>query len=206
MAFDFDIDLDAQLEQIAKVPKPIRLAIAALLLASVAVGYGFVSYEPKAEKVELLQAEVQKLERKLSSIRAVVANLEAFEKEVAILEVEFKKARRRLPESKQFEDLLSDITNAGKKVGVRIKSIQRQPEIPHDFYSEVPFQIEVDGSYHNLARFFERIGGLPRIVNVGELDLRIETEGPDGTNLRLQGIATTFRFLNDAGSAKEGPS
>ncbi|MDG2333996.1 MAG: type 4a pilus biogenesis protein PilO [Myxococcota bacterium] len=206
MAFDFDIDLDAQLEQIAKVPKPIRLAIAAVLLASVAVGYGFISYEPKAEKVELLQAKVQKLERKLSSIRAVVANLEAFEREVATLEVEFKKARRRLPEGKQFEDLLSDITNAGKKVGVRIKSIQRQPEIPHDFYAEVPFQIEIDGSYHNLARFFERVGGLPRIVNVGELDLRVEKEGPDGTNLRLQGTATTFRFLNDVGSVKGGAS
>ena len=206
MAFDFDIDLDAQLEQIAKVPKPIRLAIAAVLLASVAVGYGFISYEPKAEKVELLQAKVQKLERKLSSIRAVVANLEAFEREVATLEVEFKKARRRLPEGKQFEDLLSDITNAGKKVGVRIKSIQRQPEIPHDFYAEVPFQIEIDGSYHNLARFFERVGGLPRIVNVGELDLRVEKEGPDGTNLRLQGTATTIRFLNDVGSVKGGAS
>ena len=206
MAIDFDIDLDAQLEKIAKVPKPIRLAIAAILLASVAVAYGFISYEPKAEKVELLQAKVQKLERKLSSIRAVVANLEAFEKEVAGLEVDIKKARRRLPEGKQFEDLLSDITNAGKKVGVRIKSIQRQPEIPHDFYAEVPFRIEIDGNYHNLARFFERVGGLPRIVNVGELDLRIDNESPDGTNLRLQGTATTFRFLSDAAPVKGGSS
>ena len=107
----------------------------------------------------------------------------------------FKNARRRLPESKQFEDLLSDITTAGKKVGVRIKSIERQSEIPHDFYAEVPFRVELDGSYHDLARFFERIGRLPRIVNVGELDIRVDKEYRESTNLRVQGTATTFRFL-----------
>ena len=197
MALEFDFDFERQLEQVAKVPKPIRLTIAVILLASVAAGYWFVSYEPKAEKVELLQVKVQKLERKLSSIRAVASNLEAFEKEVASLEAEFKHARRRLPEGKQFEDLLSDITTAGKKVGVRIKSIERESEIPHDFYAEVPFRIEIDGSYHDLARFFERVGRLPRIVNVGELDIRVDNENPESTNLRLQGTATTFRFLSD---------
>jgi len=196
MAFSFDFD--EQLEQISKVPKPVRLGVAVLLLASVAAGYWFVSYQPKSEKVDLLQVKVEKLERKLSNIRAVASNLEAFEQEVALLEAQFKRARRRLPEGKQFEDLLSDITTSGKKVGVRIKSIERQTEIPHDFYAEVPFRIELDGSYHDLARFFERIGKLPRIVNVGELDIRVDKEYRDVTNLRVKGTATTFRFLADA--------
>lgn len=197
MAITFNFDFEEQLDQIAKVPKPVRLAVAVALLASVAAGYWFVSYQPKGEKVDLLQGKIQKLERQLSNIRAVASNLEAFEQEVAFLEARFKRARRRLPEGKQFEDLLSDITTAGKKVGVRIKSIERQPEVPHDFYAEVPFRVELDGSYHDLARFFEQIGSLPRIVNVGDLDIRVDQEYREATNLRIQGTATTFRFLRD---------
>ncbi len=197
MAFSFDFD--ERLEQIAMVPKAVRLSVALILLAAVASGYFFVSYQPKTEKVDLLRVKVQKMERKLANIRAVANNLEAFEQEVAVLEAEFKRARRRLPEGKHFEDLLSEITTAGKKVGVRIKSIERRPEIPHDFYAEVPFRIELDGGYHDLARFFERIGKLPRIVNVSEIDIRVDTEHREGTNLRVQGTATTFRFLKDAG-------
>jgi type IV pilus assembly protein PilO len=197
MAMTFNFDFEEQLEQIAKVPKPVRLALAVALLASVAAGYWFVSYQPKAEKVDLLQGKIQKLERQLSNIRAVASNLEAFEQEVGSLEAQFQHARRRLPEGKQFEDLLSDITTAGKKTGVRIKSIERQPEVPHDFYAEVPFRVELDGSYHDLARFFEQIGSLPRIVNVGDLDVRVDREYREATNLRIQGTATTFRFLRD---------
>jgi type IV pilus assembly protein PilO len=196
MAIDLNIDFDELFERLAGIPKPIRLAIAVALLVSLATGYSFVSYQPKAEKVEILQVKNQKLERQLFNIRAVASNLEAFEKEVAVLEAEFKRARRRLPEGKQFEDLLSDITTAGKKVGVRIKSIERQPEIPHDFYAEVPFRIELDGTYHDLARFFERVGSLPRIVNVGEIDMRVDKEYRENTSLRVQGTATTFRFLS----------
>jgi type IV pilus assembly protein PilO len=205
MAIPFNFDIDERLEQVGKVPKPIRLGVAVLLLVSVAVGYWFVSYQPKAEKVDLLGDKTQKLERQLSNIRAVASNLEAFEMEVASLESEFKDARRRLPEGKQFEDLLSDITTAGKKERVRIKSIERQSEIPHDFYAEVPFRIELDGSYHDLAQFFERIGRLPRIVNVGELDIRVDKEYRESTNLRVQGTATTFRFLANS-DGQEGES
>jgi len=205
MAIDLNIDFDEQFERLAGIPKPIRLAIALALLVSLATGYWFFSYQPKAEKVEILQAKNQKLERQLFNIRAVASNLEAFEKEVAVLEAEFKRARRRLPEGKQFEDLLSDITTAGKKVGVRIKSIERQPEIPHDFYAEVPFRIELDGTYHDLARFFERVGSLPRIVNVGEIDMRVDKEYRENTSLRVQGTATTFRFLSTP-AAPEGAS
>ena len=60
MALEFDFDFERQLEQVAKVPKPVRLTIAVLVLASVAAGYWFVSYEPKAEQVQLLQVKIQK--------------------------------------------------------------------------------------------------------------------------------------------------
>ncbi|MBW2232100.1 MAG: type 4a pilus biogenesis protein PilO, partial [Deltaproteobacteria bacterium] len=88
---------------------------------------------------------------------------------------------------------------------VRIKSIQREPEIPRDFYAEVPFRLEVEGTYHDLARFFERVGQLPRIVNVGALEVSVLEESRRSTNLKIVGTATTFRFLGE-GDRRPAPA
>jgi type IV pilus assembly protein PilO len=194
---ELNFDFDEQIDKLARVPKPIRLASVSALLVAVAAGYWFVSYQPKQAEVVRLRGQAQELQRKLNNVRTVAGNVGAFEQEVAELERSLERALKQLPDGKQFEDLLRDISTAGKQVGVTIKSIQREPEIPHDFYAEVPFRITLEGSYHDLARFFERIGRLPRIVNVGALKVTLARESRQETKLKVEGTATTFRFLGD---------
>lgn len=196
---DMKLDIEKQLEQIGKVPKSIRLAVVCAVLAAVSAGYYAMSYQPKRQELARLQTNTQQLQRKLNNVRAVATNVGAFEKEVTDLERDLGKALKQLPNSKQFEDLLQDISTAGKKVGVQIKSIKRNPEVPHDFYAEVPFELELEGSYHELARFFERVARLPRIVNIGSLKVTVADEAKQATMLKVQGTATTFRFLSDEG-------
>ena len=195
---DLSFDFDDQIEQLAKIPKAIRLAIVSGVLLLILVGYWFFMYQPQADQLAVQREEAQQLQRELSNIRAVVTNIAAFEVEVDQLEHELKIALKQLPNGKQFEDLLRDISTAGKQVGVSIESLSRESEVPHDFYAEVPFQLVIEGTYHDLARFFERVGKLPRIVNVGSLSIKVAKESRSGTLLRVEGTATTFRFLNDA--------
>ena len=82
-------------------------------------------------------------------------------------------------------------------MGVTIKSIDRDAEIRRDFYAEVPFMIELEGAYHDLARFFEMVASLPRIVNNGWLEIKVAQEDRQSTVLKVTGRATTFRFLGD---------
>ena len=65
-----------------------------------------------------------------------------------------------------------------------------------DFYAEVPFNLELEGTYHDLARFFEMVATLPRIVNVGALEIDVQDEARTATRLKVSGEATTFRFLS----------
>lgn len=197
MALELNIDLDEKLEQLGKVPKSIRLAVVAALLVAIGAGYWFLSYQPAQEQRSALIARAQELQRNLNNARSVANNVAAFEAEVAGLERDLDLALKQLPNRKQFEDLLQDISTAGKKVGVTIKSIDRDKEIPRDFYAEVPFEIELEGTYHDLARFFEMVANLPRIVNMGGLTIKVAKESRQDTRLRVTGMATTFRFLSD---------
>ena len=197
MALELNVDFDEKLEQLAKIPKPIRLGVVAAVLVSICAGYWFLSYQPAQEVRRTLVARSQELQRSLNNARSIANNVSGFEAEVAGLERDLDLALKQLPNRKQFEDLLQDISTAGKKVGVTIKSIDRDNEIRRDFYAEVPFKIELEGTYHDLARFFEMLANLPRIVNMGGLDIKVVKESRQSTRLRVTGMATTFRFLSD---------
>jgi type IV pilus assembly protein PilO len=196
MALELNIDFDEKIEQLAKVPKPIRLAVVSAVLVAIGAGYWFLSYQPAQEARRALVARSQELQRSLNNARSIANNVAGFEAEVAGLERDLDLALKQLPNRKQFEDLLQDISTAGKKVGVTIKSIDRNNEIERDFYAEVPFKIELEGTYHDLARFFEMVASLPRIVNMGGLDIKVADESQQSTRLRVSGLATTFRFLS----------
>jgi len=196
MALDINIDFDEKLEQLAKVPKSIRLAVVCSLLAAMAGSYWYFSYQPAQEERRNLVVKAQELQRNLNNARSVANNVPGFKAEVAGLERDLDLALKQLPNRKQFEDLLQDISTAGKKVGVSIKSIDRNDEVKRDFYAEVPFNLEIEGSYHDLARFFEMVAALPRIVNVGALEIKIAKENQTATRLKVSGKATTFRFLS----------
>lgn len=198
MALEMNFDLDEQIEQLAKIPKAVRMAAVGGVLLAVAAGYYFVAYQSAHEELSRLRAQAEEHQRKLNKVRVVATNLADFELEVAELERELELALKQLPNRKQFEDLLQDISTAGKKVGVQIKSIEREPEVLHDFYAEVPFKLELEGTYHDIARFFERVARLPRIVNIGALNMVVSKETDQSTVLRVEGTATTFRFLSDA--------
>jgi type IV pilus assembly protein PilO len=197
MALELNVDFDEKIEQLAKVPKPIRLAVVSAVLVAIAAGYWFFSYQPAQHEHRDLTAKSQELQRNLNNARSIANNVAGFEAEVAGLERDLDLALKQLPDRKQFEDLLQDISTAGKKVGVTIKSIDRDDEIPRDFYSEVPFKIELEGTYHDLARFFEMVASLPRIVNMGGLDIKVIEESQLSTRLKVVGMATTFRFLSE---------
>ncbi|MGB0620971.1 MAG: type 4a pilus biogenesis protein PilO [Myxococcota bacterium] len=196
MALDMNVDFDEKLEQLAKVPKAIRLAVVGVLLAGIVGAYWYTSYQPAQGRRAELVAESQALQRTLNNARSVANNLPAFEAEVAELERDLDLALKQLPNRKQFEDLLQDISTAGKKVGVSLKSIDRSKEVDRDFYAEVPFNLELEGTYHDLARFFEMVATLPRIVNVGALNIDVDSESRVSTRLKVSGKATTFRFLS----------
>jgi len=192
---DIPEQLQEKLESFARLSKVARVGMLVSAIAMLVSGYYFGVYQQGNEELSQLKAKELSLQRRLGEVRSVAANLKAFEKELQALEERFTLALRSLPNEKQMEVLLTDISNLGKTVGVEIKSFKRQPEKLHDFYAEVPLAIELEGSFHDIARFFDRMAKLSRIVNMGELEMRVSSEDADATVVSVSGTAVTFRFL-----------
>lgn len=195
---DVSPELQNRLDQVAKLSRGARLGIVAAVCAAIAAGYYFLVFEGRNAELTQLRAQEVELQRKLSEVRSIAANIAAFEAEIADLEIKLAAALRQLPNEKQLEVLLADISNLGKTAGVSIRSFVRENEVVHDFYAEVPLKLELDGSYHEIARFFDLVSRLPRIVNMGALDMTIREASDLETVLKVNGVATTFRFVGQS--------
>jgi type IV pilus assembly protein PilO len=193
--------VQSKLEQIAKLPPAARYGVMAAVAAVFLVGYFAMVYRDAHQRYESLRTQELDLERRLAEVRSVTANLQDFEEEIARLELKLSSVLRQLPDKKELEVLLTDISNLGKQSGIEIKSFKRKDEVNHGFYAEVPINIELEGEFHDVAHFFDLLGKLPRIVNMGSIKTKVATENLDATRLRIEGTATTYRFVGKAPKA-----
>ncbi len=191
-------EVQDQLDQLAKLPKAVRVGVIAGILLMLAFGYYTLSYQKSKRQLDQLRQTELELERRLTEVRSVAANIGAFEEEIAELEARLRLALRQLPNKKELEVLLTDISSLGKMSGIEITSFRRQREILHDFYAEVPIKIQLEGSFHEVVKFFDRLSKLPRIVNMGSLTIEVSRDSAAGTRLRVSGTATTFRFRGES--------
>jgi len=192
-------EFQGQLDQLAKLPKPVRQAMAPAAALLVLGAFLYLSFFPANAEVKQLKGQARAKQIELAKAESVAENLPAFENEIEKLEAELKVALRQLPDSKEIPGLLTDISTLGKNAGLDIKRFKPNNEVPRGFYAEVPLEIAFTGTFHQVVTFFDLVAKLPRIVNVGELKMEIEDESSEETLLKVSGKATTFRFIDQNG-------
>src|SRR5512145_222284 len=183
------------LDKLARLSKGVRAALFGGVVLVVAGAYGYFLYLPASHELARVEQEHLQLQRKLSEVRAVAANEQAVRDEIAALEKKLAVALRQLPNSKELPVLLTDVTSLGKNAGLEFRAFRPQQEIRKAFYAEVPIDIEFSGGFHDIAVFFDQLARLPRIINITDLEMTIGKESSTGTLLKVEGKATTFRFV-----------
>ncbi len=192
---DIQSQVQAKLDVVAKLPRAARMGILVGIAVVLCASYYSLVYTSGHAEVQRLRARELELQRKLSEVRSVASNIDAFADEISHLETKLMEVLRQLPNKKQLEVLLTDISNLGKTAGIEIKEFSRKPEISHGFYAEVPIDLEIEGQFHDVARFFDMLAALPRIVNMNAINVEVARDSMDATVLKVKGTATTFRFV-----------
>ena len=188
------------LETIVKLPTSRKVIILVLLIAVMAGLFLYLIYWPNLEVLKKKKAEVEVLERQVRELRTVAANMKRFQEEAARLREELKVAITQLPTSKEIPSLLSNISQLGKDSGLEFLLFKPVGEINKDFYAEIPVEIKVKGAYNNVAIFFDKVGKLPRIVNISEVSMDSAKEVLGRWEINTSCTATTFKFVDKEAS------
>lgn len=126
---------------------------------------------PKKEQIRGQEATLADLQKQITEGRAAKAKLPQFREEVRRLELELDKLLRILPARRNTEDLLRRIRALTEQGDFDLKRFTPGALTDREFYSEWPISIVLDGTYHNLALFFDRIGRFSRIINIENLSI-----------------------------------
>jgi type IV pilus assembly protein PilO len=91
------------------------------------------------------------------------------ERQVANLKQQLEIERKIVPDNKEVEQFIKLVDAEGIKAGIEIRRYTARPVTNKEFYSEMPFEMEIDGPYFAVLNFFDRLGKTERIVNVSDL-------------------------------------
>ncbi|MDX8397889.1 MAG: type 4a pilus biogenesis protein PilO [Mariprofundaceae bacterium] len=176
------------------LPLPLWQKFVALLVVVlvIATAYFFLGWEPVQQDIESQQAQVEQQRMLLKKNQRLARDLPKKRAEFEKLEKQLKVALNMLPKQSQIPDLLESVTWAGKDSGLEFSLFKPKGESIKQIYAEVPVDINIVGTYRQLLTFLRRVGEMPRIVAVKNLNI---SQSKAGGMLQVKGNVITYRFV-----------
>ncbi len=173
------------------VPKIVALAV--ILIAIPVTGY-FADWQGQMEELDAGRAQEAKLKDEYLNKKKQAINLDLHKQQLREIDTQFGALLKQLPNKSQMDALLVDINQAGLGRGLQFELFKPAgAEISGESFNELPIQLKVTGTYHDMGAFASDVGQLSRIVILKDVSMEA---GKDG-NLTMDSVARTFRYLDE---------
>ena len=181
----------------------IALAFGVGLAVALAVSVQYMWFSGINDDIKRKKGELDSLNQEIQKGRAAERKLSQFREEVKRLELELGKLLLILPSQRNTEELIKRVEALTRQGDFSLKKFTPGEFVHKDFYSEWPIDIQLDGTYHNLALLFDRMSRFSRIVNVEEL--KITGIADTGKSIAASFVAKTFIYtVDEEGATKPG--
>src|SRR6476660_7590736 len=129
----------------------------------------FTTFKSKAAENEAAKQVLDAKVRENAELEAYRPKLAEIERQLASLKQQLEIERRIVPDEKEVDGFMRMLDSEAMKAGIELRRYTAKPVSAKEFYTEVPFEMELDGPYYSMLSFFDRVGKLERIVNVSGL-------------------------------------
>jgi type IV pilus assembly protein PilO len=168
------------------------------LLCVVTVGAGWqVLVGPEREVLATQQSHLGELQQQLTAAQAVAKRLSTFEKEVAAMEQTLRETTAVLPDEKDPQDVLRNLHDLASDSSLDIATFTPKAIASKAQYSEWPIELGLEGSFHDLGRFFDRVATTSRLMSVSELHIKTKSRPDAKGTISASCVTTTFVFKKD---------
>ena len=171
-----------------------KILVLLAIVIGIPVGGFFGINQGQLEELEQGQMKETKLKDEYVSKKKQSINLDLHRQQLREIDTQFGALLKQLPNRSQMDALLVDINQAGLGRGLQFELFKPAgAEIRRDFYAELPIQVRVTGTYHDMGSFASDVGQLSRIVTLNDVNITAAAGG----NLTMDAVARTFRYLDD---------
>ena len=178
-----------------------KLGLLMLALIGILAASYFLDWQSQLETIDTAQKKEQSLRDTFLEKKKRAIDLDAYKKQLADIERSFGTLLKQLPSKSEMEALLTDINQAGLGRGLQFELFKPATnEVLSEFYAELPINIRVTGSYHDMGAFASDISKLSRIVLLNDVSLALNAKD---SGLTMDAVAKTYRYLDDEEIAKQ---
>lgn len=186
--------MDELIDKYADVPPNQRYGVLFMILAVLGVSFYMLSFEEKSGRIADLKNQVRQKESQRNQKQSIAQNRAAYEKKLGNLQKELDSARARLPDDANIAQLISQLSSRGQDVGVAIDQYRPLKEEDRGVYSEIGFELDITGSYHEIGLFVDAIAKLDRIIDINSIDLQATKAADAQVDLKSKLRLRTFRY------------
>ena len=189
---------------LSKLPWHNQVAVFVVLsLAAVGAFWNWVARDAM-DALETRRGELAKINQTIDRGLATAKRLPEFRREVEQLEAQLDRLRAVLPEEQDVADLLRRVQAMATQSRLTIRGFTPRPVTRRQMHAEWPIGLELEGTYHDLGAFLERVSKFPRIINVGNIKIKAQDEkaATAGSTITAECTATTFVLID----AKPAPA
>ena len=180
-------------------------AFLALAVAAVAIFWTYYA-QPAQASIDERRAQLAVLRGEIDRGLATARRLPEFRKEIAALEGQLERLRAVLPEEQDVADLLRRVQGMATQSNLTIRGFTPQAVARRQLHMEWPIGLQLEGTYHDLGDFLERISRFPRIINVGDIRIRAKETPGGGETIVAECTATTFVLIENAAGQPAAPA
>src|SRR5438128_6482243 len=129
----------------------------------------FTVFKSQSEKNATAQHALEDKIRENNELESYRPKLKQIEQQLAEMKQQLEIERRIVPDEKQIDGFITMLGGEAQRAGVELRRYTAKPTNSKEYYTEVPFDIELDGPYYSMLNFFDRVGKLERIVTINGL-------------------------------------
>jgi len=182
------------IEKIAKIPLLQKLAFVVILVGAAFALYYFLVYDSQMDQIKRLKGMIKAKKGEKKSLKSRKRSKGSFLRQLQELRERRRKAMTLLPDEARYGELIKHLNDEAKAAQVKLLSIRRLKEKSKGFYIRMPMALDLVGTFHQLARYFNQISMMTRIVNIKNIYLTRPKYRGRKTYLKSKVIATAYRL------------
>lgn len=183
-------------EEYGTWPKSIKFTAAALVMAVLILVGVWFDILPQKEELVSLQTEMATLKKDFEKKQAKAVSLKQYQEQMEKMHQSLGELLLLLPEESEVPGLVEDISQQGIAAGLEIQSMRLMPEKQIDFYVELPIEIEVVGTYHELSNFVSNVASLSRIVTLHDFFIQLYSDKKAGSKIEITDLTDPLLMMH----------
>lgn len=196
--------LPAPLQNFVDGPKLPKVVLGVFGLVALAVASYFFLLAPIQERIAALVQRKNQVTTEVTQARAQVAEIEQFRRDLAEFQKRLVLLQDRLPSEKETPTLYRALSSAAEQAGLGVSLFQPREARAKDVVNEIPIILAAEGSYHQVAKFFERVAALPRVVTVN--DFKMSGLGKARNSMKVDLTLATYMYKSSLAPAPARPA